>query len=70
MKFVKIQGTVYDYSGYKLNIINIKKLVNDEIENSVAKLGFIKQKENIFYNKKFDLLLQITIKNKTKLKFV
>jgi len=70
MKFVKIQGTIYDYSQYRLNILGIKKLINDEIETAVSKIGFVRQRENIFYNKKFDLLLQILIKNKSKPKFV
>ncbi len=70
MKFIKINGVIYDFSEYKLNTLNIKKEINDEIENSIAKLGFARQKDNAFYSKKFDLLLLIEIKNKKKLKFV
>ena len=70
MRFVKISGTIYDYSEYRLNISSLVKAINEEIENSVTRLGFMKQKENVFYNKKFDLVLKIEIKNKSKLKFV
>jgi hypothetical protein len=70
MKFIKISGTVFDYSNYKLTVSNTVKLLNDEIESSIIKLGFVKQKENIFYNKKMDLLLEISIRNRSKLKFV
>lgn len=70
MKFVKINGVIYDYSAYKLNISNLLNLINEEIENSIVKYGFIKQKANVFYNKKFDLVLKLTSKNKSKLKFV
>ena len=70
MKFVKINGVIYDYSSYKLNTSNLLNSINDEIENSIVKYGFIKQKANVFYNKKFDLLLKMTNKNKSKLKFV
>jgi hypothetical protein len=70
MRFVKISGTIYDYSQYKLNISTLQNAILKEIENSMSKFGFIKQRENLFYNKKFDLLLKLEIKNKSKLKFV
>ena len=70
MRFVKISGTIYDYSQYKLNISTLQNAILEEIENSMSKFGFIKQRENLFYNKKFDLLLKLEIKNKSKLKFV
>jgi len=70
MKFVKVQGAIYDYAKYKLSILNLTKALNDNIENSIAKFGFVKQKEGIFYNKKFDLLLQVSLRNKSRLKFV
>jgi hypothetical protein len=70
MKFVKINGIIYDYSAYRLNVSTITKAINEEIENSIAKLGFARQKDNFFYNKKFDIALTISIKNKSKLKFV
>jgi len=70
MKFVKISGVIYDFTDYRLNLSNLARSLNEEIENSITRLGFVKQRENLFYNKKFDLLLKISIRNKSKLKFV
>lgn len=70
MRFVKINGIIYDYSQYKLNVLNIKKAVFEEIEDVIVRFGFVKQKENIFLNKKFDLLMNFSVKKRSRLKFV
>ena len=70
MKFIKINGVIYDYAEYKLKIINLSKAVSEAIEDAITRYGFSKEKDNVFYNKKYDLKLEITIKNKNKMKFV
>ena len=70
MKFVKINGVIYDYAEYKLKIINLSRAVAESVEEAITKYGFSKENDSAFYNKKYDFALKIVLKNKNKMKFV
>ncbi|MBW3022480.1 hypothetical protein KY308_00045 [Candidatus Woesearchaeota archaeon] len=70
MKFVRINGAIYDYYEYRLKVFNLIKAVLEEVDNEVLRYGFSKEKENIFYNKKYDLEIKILVKNRNKIEFV
>ena len=70
MKFVKINGVIYDYAEYRLKTINLSRAIAESIEEAITKYGFSKERDDAFYNKKYDLELKIVLKNKSKMKFV
>ncbi|HDQ60102.1 MAG TPA: hypothetical protein ENN30_02815 [Candidatus Woesearchaeota archaeon] len=70
MKFIKIGNAYYDYHNYKTQALAIESAAKDEIETGLRRFGFEKNKKGVFYNKKLDLVLQILIFKKSKLKFV
>jgi len=70
MKFVKVNGIIFDYAEYRLKVINLSKAAIESIEEAITRYGFAKEKDSIFYNKKYDIELRVIIKNKNKMKFV
>ena len=55
MKFVKINGVIYDYAEYRLKTVGLLKAVSESIEEAITRYGFSKEKENVFYSRKYDI---------------
>ncbi len=70
MKFIKIKGVIYDYSEYKRNLEKLEKIINEELEQLIARYGFTRKRNNLFCNNKLNILLKLEFSRISKLKFV